>query len=137
MIIRPIQKEDITKGLVELIKQVWYITQITDETFDKVISNDNYIFVCEYDNKIIGCATLHTQTKFLRDGGIAGFIEDVIVSEEYRGKNIGSQLITQLKEKAVELGCYKVILSCFPEKIPFYEKNEFIVESTTMRYSIK
>ena len=33
--------------------------------------------------------------------------------------------------------CYKIILSCFPERVSFYERNGFIQESITMRNNIK
>ena len=61
----------------------------------------------------------------------------IAVREEFRGKNIGSELIQHLIDKSKELGCYKVILSCFPERINFYEKNGFSNESITMRHNLK
>jgi glucosamine-phosphate N-acetyltransferase len=137
MIIREFQKDDINKGLIETYKEVWWITDITDESLKKYLSNNNYMVVCEENDVIIGTATLHIQHKLIRDGGIAGLIEDVAVREEFRGKNIGSELIQHLIDKSKELGCYKVILSCFPERINFYEKNGFINESITMRHNLK
>ncbi len=137
MIIREFQKDDINKGLIETYKEVWWITDITDESLKKYLSNNNYMVVCEENDVIIGTATLHIQHKLIRNGGIAGLIEDVAVREEFRGKNIGSELIQHLIDKSKELGCYKVILSCFPERINFYEKNGFINESITMRHNLK
>jgi glucosamine-phosphate N-acetyltransferase len=137
MIIREFQKDDINKGLIETYKEVWWITDITDESLKKYLSNNNYMVVCEENDVIIGTATLHIQHKLIRDGGIAGLIEDVAVREEFRGKNIGSELIQHLIDKSKELGCYKVILSCFPERINFYEKNGFSNESITMRHNLK
>jgi glucosamine-phosphate N-acetyltransferase len=137
VIIREFQKDDINKGLIETYKEVWWITDITDESLKKYLSNNNYMVVCEENDVIIGTATLHIQHKLIRDGGIAGLIEDVAVREEFRGKNIGSELIQHLIDKSKELGCYKVILSCFPERINFYEKNGFINESITMRHNLK
>lgn len=137
MIIREFQKDDINKGLIETYKEVWWITDITDESLKKYLSNNNYMVVCEENDVIIGTATLHIQHKLIRNGGIAGLIEDVAVREEFRGKNIGSELIQHLIDKSKELGCYKVILSCFPERINFYKKNGFINESITMRHNLK
>jgi len=137
MIIREFQKDDINKGLIETYKEVWWITDITDESLKKYLSNNNYMVVCEENDVIIGTATLHIQHKLIRNGGIAGLIEDVAVKKEFRGKNIGSELIQHLINKSKELGCYKVILSCFPERINFYEKNGFINESITMRHNLK
>jgi glucosamine-phosphate N-acetyltransferase len=134
MIIREFVKEDINNGLISLLKEVWHITEITDETYEDFTQNNNHMFVVEYEGQIIGCATLHLQKKLIRDGGIAGFIEDVIIKEKFRGKEIGSLLIKKLIDKSKELGCYKVVLSCFPERENFYIKNGFYKESANMRY---
>lgn len=137
MTIREFQIEDIHKGLLETYKEVWYIDLITEKTVDEWLKNNNYMFVVENNGEIIGSATLHVQKKFIRNGGLAGFIEDVVVRNEFRGKNIGSELIQKLIEKAKELGCYKIVLSCFPERINFYERNGFFQESVLMRLENK
>ena len=137
MIIRECKSDDIHKGLIETYKEVWSITEITQETLNKFLSNDNYMFVVEDDGQIVGSATLHLQQKLIRNGGISGLIEDVVVREKYRNQNIGSKLIESLIHKSKELGCYKVILSCFPERVSFYERNGFFNESITMRNNLK
>jgi glucosamine-phosphate N-acetyltransferase len=136
MIIREFKKEDINNGLLETYKEVWWVTEISEESLNNYLSNNNYMVVCEDNGVIIGTATLHIQHKLIRNGGIAGLIEDVAVRESYRGNNIGSKLIEHLTNKAKELGCYKVILSCFPERVNFYERNGFINESITMRHNL-
>lgn len=137
MIIREFKKEDINNGLLETYKEVWWIDKITEESLSKYLSNNNYMVVCENEGVIIGTATLHLQHKLIRNGGTAGLIEDVAVRESFRGNNIGSKLINHLIDKSKELGCYKVILSCFPERVNFYERNGFINESITMRHNLK
>ena len=137
MKIREFQPEDINKGLLETYQQVWSIDEITLGTIEEWSNNNNYMFVIEKDDIVIGSATLHIQKKIIRNGGLAGFIEDVVVRDEYRGKNLGSQLIQQLIFKAKQLGCYKVVLSCFPERINFYERNGFYNESVVMRLENK
>lgn len=136
MIIRDFRKEDINNGLLETYKEVWFIEKITDDTVEEFLLNNNHMVVCELNGEIIGTATLHLQKKFIRNGGVAGMIEDVAVREEYRGSKIGSDLIQYLIKKAKNLGCYKVILSCFPERVEFYKRNGFHQESITMRYNI-
>lgn len=137
MIIREFVLSDIDKGLLETLKEVWQITEISENTINKFISNQNYLIVVEIENEIIGCGTLHLQYKFIRNGGIAGFIEDVVVREKYRNNKIGSKLIKKLIEKATELNCYKVVLSCFPNRVSFYERNGFFNESINMRHNLK
>ena len=135
LIIRDFKREDTTCELLEVLKEVWSVDEISELTLDNWFKNDNYMVIAEFDGKIIGSATLHLQQKIIRNGGIAGCIEDVVVKQSYRGNNIGTKLIQELIKKAENLGCYKVILSCFPERINFYKKNGFFVESTTMRYN--
>lgn len=134
MIIRVFEKEDVNKGLLETYKEVWNITKIEDQTVDAYLKNDNYMVVAEKEGEVIGTATLHLQRKLIRDGGIAGFIEDVAVREAFRGQGIGAKLVVHLIEKAKSFGCYKINLSCFSERIAFYERLDFKRESTTMRY---
>ena len=134
MIIRQFEKDDVNKGLLETYKEVWWITEISEETINAYLDNGNYMVVAELDGEVVGTATLHIQRKIIRNGGVAGLIEDVAVREKHRGNNIGAQLVQHLIEKAKQMGCYKVILSCFPERVAFYERNGFIKESITMRH---
>lgn len=93
-------------------------------------------YVAIDNNRIIGTATLLIDQKFARDGGKAGNIEDVAVLPEWQGKGIGKQLIEWIVEKAKEMGCYKIILSCAEKNVGFYEKNGFYRHEITMRIDI-
>ena len=87
VVIRDFEREDYKKGLLETLKEVWYLTEISEKTLDEWFSNDNHMVVAELDGVIVGTATLHLQKKLIRDGGIAGLIEDVAVRETLRGQN--------------------------------------------------
>jgi glucosamine-phosphate N-acetyltransferase len=137
LVIRDFEKKDSTEELLETLKEVWSVDEINESTLDKWFKNDNHMVIAEFDGKIVGSATLHLQQKIIRNGGIAGCIEDVVVREDYRGNNIGTQLIQELIKKAENFGCYKIILSCFPKRINFYKKNGFNQESITMRFDLK
>lgn len=136
LIIRNFKKEDINNGLLDTLKEVWSLDEISEEILNEWINNNNHMVVAEYDGKIIGTATLHLQKKLIRNGAIAGLIEEVAVMETHRGQNIGSMMIQKLVELAKNFGCYKIILSCFPERINFYERNGFFVESSLMRMNL-
>lgn len=133
--IRKFNKDDVNNGLLKTLSEIWYITKISDETIDKFISNSNHLYVVEFNNKIIGCATLHLQQKLIRNGTIAGFIEEVAIHSDYRGHNIGSMLIQHLINESKKFNCYKIVLTCFPERENFYLKNGFYNESINMRYN--
>ena len=64
-----------------------------------------------------------------------GHIEDVVVSKEFEGKGIGMKLVVSLLVKAEAMNCYKTILDCKKELIPFYERIGFKQESNQMRYN--
>lgn len=135
MTIREFQKGD-EAGLLEILKETWYITEIQENVLYEWMTN-NYNFVAVEEQEIIGTITLHLQRKLIRNGGIAGFIEDVAVKEKFRGNKIGFLLVQKALEKARDLGCYKVILSCFDERVNFYEKSGFFRECNTMRVNLE
>lgn len=134
MIVRDFELSDINKGLIETLNEVWSISEISEKTISDFLSSHNHMMVIEYENQIIGCATLHLQHKLIRNGCIAGFIEEVVIREKYRNNNLGSKLIEELLKKSKKYGCYKVVLNCFPERVAFYERNGFHNESICMRY---
>ena len=82
MIIREFKKEDINNGFIETLSEYWPITKITEESLNRVLNNDNYIFVVEEDDKIVGSIILHLQYKFIHDGGIVGYLDELIVRKK-------------------------------------------------------
>ena len=73
--------------------------------------------------------------KLLKSIFVIPNIEDVVVSKEYEGRGIGIKLVSSLLEKAKVMNCYKTILDCQNELIPFYERIGFKQESNQMRYN--
>lgn len=74
---------------------------------------------------IISTAKLLIENKFYHDGKNVGHIEDVIVKSTHQGKKYGSCLIKQLTDIACVLNCYKVLLYCNTDLVPFYSKIGF------------
>ena len=64
-------------------------------------------------------------TEYKIRGGVQAHIEDIVVKKEFRGKDLGLKIIKILTEKAKEMGCYKVSLSCKDHNINFYRKCGF------------
>jgi len=65
-------------------------------------------FSATQNNKEVGRAYLYLLYNSLHKKPF-GFIEDVFVEEEARGKGIGTQLIKKVIDTAINTGCYKII----------------------------
>ena len=138
--IRDIVESDIDIGFLESLDHLRKASNLDRETarniLKKIIENpDHIIHVAEIDGKIVGSTTLLIEQKFIHDGGKVGHIEDVVVSKEYEGRGIGIKLVTSLLQVASTKNCYKTILDCKDELIPFYERIGFKQESNQMRYN--
>ena len=138
--IRNIVESDIDNGFLESLDSLREASdldrKIGEDILKKIIANpDHIIHVAEINGKIIGSTTLLIEQKFIHNGGRVGHIEDVVVSKEYEGRGIGIKLVRSLLEKAKGMNCYKTILDCQDELIPFYERIGFKQESNQMRYN--
>lgn len=127
-IIREIDDEDYHKGFMNLIniftKNPLDINYADFKEYLKKTINQNAIILVAIDNNvIIGTLKLLKEYKLHNNLNLMGHIEDVAVKEEYRHMKIGSRLI----EKALEYttDCYKVVLSCKTELVPFYHTMGF------------
>ena len=72
-----------------------------------------YVIVLEdtMEGRVVGAASLLLERKFIHSCGSVGRLEDVVVSEAYRGRQLGKLLVTTANLLAVKLGCYKVEMS--------------------------
>jgi len=112
----------------DYIKFMYEFTKIEYKLKD--IPTIPYIIVIKIDGKIIGTGSLHKIYK-LHNHPVAQ-IEDVMITEKYRGMGYGKKIIEHL----VEVGkrdCYKVILNCLDKNIGFYEKCGFYRNGNEMR----
>ena len=70
--------------------------------------------------------------KFIHECGKAGHIEDIVVSQTERGKNLGKWIILQLIDLGKKAGAYKTLLACAEKNIGFYEKCGLKPKETSM-----
>jgi glucosamine-phosphate N-acetyltransferase len=127
MIVRTAKQEDL-KPIVSLLKQLSPCSEEDDfeklrQIFEK-INNDEFHYLCvvEEDGEIVGSGVLLVQKNIGRAGKPYAHIENIVVDMNHRKKGIGKKIVLHLIEKAKEKNCYKVILDCKKENIPFYEK---------------
>jgi len=139
--IRELKAEDY-KGYLELLSQLSLVGNITEKEFlyqyIQIIKNHNhYIIVIEDDkSNIAGCCTLLIEPKFLHNCGYVGHIEDVVIHQNYRKYGLGSIIINHMLALGKSKGCYKIILDCKPNNVPFYEKNGFYSHEISMRSNL-
>lgn len=72
-------------------------------------------FTAEEDGKILGRAYLYVVFNDLHKEPF-GFMEDVFVEEESRGKGIGTKLVNEVIAEAKKENCYKIICTSRYEK---------------------
>ncbi len=128
--IRNLKESDLTNGFLDTLKSLTVVGNIDDEAakkrFNEILSDPNYIIkVAEIDGKIVGSTTLFIELKFIHELGMVGHIEDVVTDKNFQGHGIGKKIILSLLDEAKNRGCYKTILDCDDNVIPFYEKINF------------
>ncbi|HET6422499.1 MAG TPA: GNAT family N-acetyltransferase, partial [Planctomycetaceae bacterium] len=94
-------------------------------------------FVAVAGERIIGTASLLLETKFIHNGGRVGHVEDVAVDPNYQGQGIGQALIHHLIEVCRRERCYKLILDCNPQLVPWYSKLGFREWCHAMRLDLE
>ena len=139
LIIRKIMESDLENGFLESLDSLKQASDLEENSakniLKKILQNDNHVIhVAELDGKIVGSTTLLIEQKFIHKGGIVGHIEDVVVKKEFEGQGIGMKLVLSLLDIAKNRQCYKTILNCEDNLIPFYEKVGFKHKSNEMRF---
>ena len=148
MYIRKLQQEDVTpdSDFVRILSQ---LSSSDNKTCDYFVLWDQYagqtnslpvyvhVIVAVDNDVVIGTGSILIERKFLRGGGIVGHIEDVVVDKTERSLGIGKALIGRCVEAAKDFGCYKVILDCSEQNIPFYIKCGLTPHSYCMRINME
>lgn len=140
-LIREIYREDLTEGFFDLLSQL--SGEVTERDSDKLWDLYNKMkpgivtIVRSSEGEVDGTATILIENKFLHCGSRVGHIEDVVVREGKRTKGLGKKLIEKCLEIARDNGCYKVILDCNKEIIPFYAKCGFKPDGYCMRAKVE
>ena len=140
-IFREITNEDFDNNYLDLLYEFGnYKYEINFNQFINYLgkmktNNLNKILVIteKLDKKIIGAGTIFRLEKLHYYP--VGQIEDIIISNKYRGNGLGKLLIEKLTAIGInEFGCYKVILNCLSKNIEFYNKCKFKEIGVEMRY---
>lgn len=106
------------------------------EVFRKRMRQKIQTYVALMEERIVGTASLIIEPKFINNGGVVGHIEDVAVHQAYQQHGVGAQLIEFVLQECRKHHCYKVILDCAEEVIPFYKKMGFHRWEQAMRIDL-
>ena len=139
LVLRELEPLDYYHGYINLMNANFpnYQYNLSFEGFTLYLNEQNRLvkILVLYDTKqkrVIGAGTIFILNKIHNYS--VGQIEDVVISDQYRGKNLGKRIIDELSHIGMtEFSCYKIILNCSEQNIGFYKKCDFYVNSISMR----
>ena len=142
LLVRSLSLEDYDRGFLELLGQLTSVGEISRDQWEqrwremKECSGTYYVIVIEdLENKrVIGAATMVMEKKFIHSCGSVGRLEDVVVSDQYRGRQLGKLVVSVATQLAVKLGAYKVTLNCNDKMIKFYSSIGYKSEDGNSNY---
>ena len=142
LIIRPIELKDLNEQYLDLLSNLYEKMNYDSYPFSQIeefyqhLNEHHYILVIEDSDEdiIVGTGTIIIEPKISHNFGLVGHIEDVIVHPHYQRLGIGKVIVEKLVSYAKSKDCYKCILDCVNDKIPFYEKCNFIRKGVEMSY---
>lgn len=109
---------------------------ISKDEFIKILENikiNGNIYIYKIDNKIAGTISLLLEQKFIHNGAIYGYIEDLFVDETYRNMGIGSKLLDYVIDKVRKINKCRIIkLNSNQQLIYFYQNKKFEKYGYTM-----
>ncbi|KAI0565818.1 Acetyltransferase (GNAT) [Gracilaria domingensis] len=135
--IRRVEEADLERGFFDVLAQLTKAPPLSPQQFSRLVRVQRELdvqltLVAVRDGTVVGTASVLIEPKFIRGGRPCAHIEDVVIDASLRGMGVGKRLIQQLLAYAVEKGCYKVILDCAPDNVPFYHKCGFQQKETQM-----
>ncbi|KAK6904389.1 hypothetical protein I203_105202 [Kwoniella mangroviensis CBS 8507] len=142
--IRPLASTDLLRSHFQLLNTLRESPALAPSVYSAIFQHlkacpGTYhilVMVNKDNDQLVASGSLIVERKHINNGGGSGHLEDIVVSDTMQGKGLGQRLVVGLRDMAVGLGCYKVILDCKEPKMPFYEKCGFHKRSAGMAYYI-
>jgi glucosamine-phosphate N-acetyltransferase len=131
-----LKKSDFEIGYLELLGQLTSVGDLSKDSFDERFESMRNAKGCyfimvledEENNRLAGSSTLFIEYKFIHEAGLRARLEDVVVDEGYRGRQLGKLLVSAVTELAKKLDCYKISLDCSDLVINFYKSLGYVAE---------
>ncbi|KAJ8502889.1 hypothetical protein ONZ45_g11347 [Pleurotus djamor] len=138
--IRPLASTDYQRGYLDVLR---VLTVATDPGEMAWVAQFNtmrsaprtyypLVILDKASDKIVAVGNVFIERKFLRGLGSVGHIEDIAVDKSQQGKKLGLRVIHALTYISENSGCYKTILNCSDDNIPFYQKCGFAKKENEM-----
>jgi len=130
LFMRPLSSGDYDRGFMQVLAQLTKVGEVSKKQFlerfesMRQCKGEYYVTVIEdmLTGQVIGSATLTIEKKFIRECALRGRLEDVVVSDSHRGRQLGKLLVETVTHLAKIVGCYKLSLDCNDKVIGFYEQ---------------
>ncbi|ELQ75970.1 Glucosamine-phosphate N-acetyltransferase [Trachipleistophora hominis] len=126
--IRELREQDFDNNFPQVLSGLTTVGQVDKHSalqlYTTLMDKKDYVILVVLKNgcdRVLGCATVFFEYKFIHGLSVVGHIEDVVVEEEHRGQGLGGMLVNRLVEIAKERGCYKTILACSERNVRFYK----------------
>jgi len=140
--LRPLEAADHTRGFLELLGQLTTVGEVSAEAWEQrfaameAAAGTYFVLVVEdlAEERVVGAATLVAEKKFIHGCGQVGRVEDVVVSDQHRGRQLGKLLVASCALLAARVGCYKVTLNCADPMVKFYTSLGFACEQGNANY---
>ena len=116
MVIRKAKLKDAGE-IYKLINQYAKEGILLPRSLNSIYENIRDFWVCEENGRLVGCAALHIVWEDLAE------IKSLAVSEEYKGKGIGTMLVEACLKEAEELGVKRVFVLTYAHG--FFSKLNF------------
>lgn len=99
---------------IRLMQELSTHSTCTEETLRAVVDDPHCHQYCVLDDdRIVGCATLCVSCS---PTGTKGYVEDVVVTSDYRGRHLGRQLMHHLLEAAKQYAPIELHLTSRPSR---------------------
>ena len=142
--LRPLQLGDFKKGFLQLLSQLTKVGDISEEQWrkrylDMKRKSGTYFVMVVEDSltwQVVGATTLVVEQKFIHECSQVGRVEDVVVSDQYRGRQLGKFLVASAVLLAHKLHCYKVTLNCADKMVKFYNGIGFQCEEGDANFMV-
>lgn len=113
--IRTVTARDIPhiQSLVKSVPGFWHEDWRDDVLERGIRAADGLAFVWDENGRIVGFVCAH-------DVGFLGYLSQLVVAEESRGKTIGKQLVRRVEQELAARGCAVLISDVWKDAEGFY-----------------